>query len=287
MQLAYRKASTAHWSAPLALPPSACFRVRHATVGVVIPETHLDAGAEGGAHTLGDRPHVGVAVLRYALRSQLYVGETYTLEVQETAELHAARLEFTVDEGSNGAQTVQVLVDRKWRDVTVQLRHQPGAAGAERHELPAGISVCARHDVVGVETTSGVTATGGGTATCHLQGAEALYVGQPYTFECEPGSGLTVVSHNQHVVAAGGQANVIQLVVDRACGEIELRLANALAGSGHWAEGLPLPASVPFVVRDTGAQRDGAQRGTIKVRDVVGRAGARITARQQLYVGST
>ena len=281
VQLAYRKASTQHWSAPLALPPSATFRVRHATVGVVIPETRLDAGAEGGAHTLGDKAHVGLAVLRYALRSQLYVGETYTLEVLETAELHEASLEFSVDEGGNGAQTVQVLVDRKWRDVTVQLRHQPGAAG-EGHELPAGISVSARHDVVGVETTSGVTATGGATATCHLQGAEALYVGQPYTFECEPGSGLTVVSHNQHVVAAGGQSNVIQLVVDRACGEIELRLANALAGSGHWAEGLPLPASVPFVVRDS------AQRGTIKLRDVVGRAGARISgARCGLYVGST
>ena len=111
---------------------------------------------------------------------------------------------------------------------------------------------------------------------------------QPYTFECEPGSGLTVVSHNQHVIAAGGQASVIELVVDRACGDIELRLANALVGSGHWAEGLPLPASTPFVVRE-GTARDGAGRGTgtVKVRDVVGRAGARITPRQGLYVGGT
>ena len=228
-------------------------------------------------------------MLRYALRSQLYVGETYTLEVLETSELHQASLEFCVDETGRGAQTVQVLVDRKWRDVTVRLRHQPSAPGEPAPpDLPAGIAVCARHDVVGVETSSGVTATGGATATCHLQGAEALYVGQPYTFECEPGSGLTVVSHNQHVIAAGGQANVIELVVDRACGDIELRLANALVGSGHWAEGLPLPASTPFVVRE-GTGRDGAGRGTgtVKVRDVVGRAGARITPRQGLYVGGT
>ena len=94
VQLAYRKASTQHWSGPLALPPSATFRVRHATVGVVIPETRVEAGAEGGTHTLGDSARVGLAVLRYALRSQLFVGETYTLEVLETAELHQASLQL-------------------------------------------------------------------------------------------------------------------------------------------------------------------------------------------------
>ena len=248
LQLVYRKANTPHWSAPLPLPTSATIRVRHATVGVVLPETPLEAGAEGGALTLGDASHLSLAVLRYSLRSQLFVGETYTLEVLESAELHAATVEFTVDE-PKGPQTVQVLVDRKWRDVTVRLRHARGAAG-EIHELPAGISVRARHDVVGVETTSGVTPAGGVQATCHLNGAEALYVGQPYTLLVEAGSGLTVISDGSLVVKSGATDDIVDLIVDRACGEVEIRLSNALDGSGHWAEALPLPERVSMVIRD-------------------------------------
>ena len=248
LQLVYRKANTPHWSAPLQLPRSATIRVRHATVGVVLPETPLEAGAEGGALTLGNASHLSLAVLRYSLRSQLFVGETYTLEVLESAELHAATVEFTVDE-PKGPQTVQVLVDRKWRDVTVRLRHARGAAG-EVHELPAGISVRARHDVVGVETTSGVTPAGGVQATCHLNGAEALYVGQPYTLLVEAGSGLTVISDGSLVVKSGTTDDVVDLIVDRACGEVEIRLHNALDGSGHWAEALPLPEKVSMVIRD-------------------------------------
>ncbi len=61
VQLVYRKANTGHWSAPLPLPPSATFRVRHATVGIVLPETRIDgtfglpAGAEGSALTVADQ----------------------------------------------------------------------------------------------------------------------------------------------------------------------------------------------------------------------------------------
>ena len=224
-------------------------------------------------------PRLSLAVLRYSLRSQLFVGETYTLEVLDSAETHAGSVEFTVDE-PDGPQTVQVLVDRKWRDVTVQLRHQMGASGEVQH-LPAGITVRARHDVVSVETTSGVTPTGGVSAKCHLQGAEALYVGQPYTLLVEGGSGLSVISDGQIVVPAGGQSAVFNLIVDRACGEVEVRLSNALAGSGHWAESLPLPASVPFVVCDT------VSTSTVKMRGLAGKEGATIKRNSQLYVGRT
>ena len=65
------------------------------------------------------------------------------------------------------------------RHAQILLQPQPGAPGEPAPpDLPAGIAVCARHALVGAETSSGVTATGGATATCHLQGAEALYVGQ-------------------------------------------------------------------------------------------------------------
>lgn len=78
-----------HWAATLQMPARASIRIRHHSIGLVLPETEIRGTALTAASRkhqsrrferpvaikMADKTHLSAAVLQYALRSRLYVGE--------------------------------------------------------------------------------------------------------------------------------------------------------------------------------------------------------------------
>ena len=189
---------------------------------------------------LADSSKLGHAVLRYALRSRLFVGETYTLEILETDELRSARIEFKL--ASTETQVVQAVLHRKWRDLRVNLRYRLGEGEVEGYySLPSGLTLHARHEGLKAVTSSSTeVAVSGLFATTVLSGDEALYVGQPYAFSLDGLDGLDVISSMSTVVSPlspAGEAPV-ELVVGPPSGTLSEPSRNLPVGASRaraWA----------------------------------------------------
>mgnify|MGYP004269002195 CR=1 FL=1 len=89
----------------------------------------LVAWQQSNGRQLGDNRY-GLAVLTYALRTELFVAESYTAEVIESELIWGTERDFRVD--SKAPQLVEVLVERKSRDLTVILE-------ADGHGVEAGL----------------------------------------------------------------------------------------------------------------------------------------------------
>jgi Ca2+-binding EF-hand superfamily protein/outer membrane protein OmpA-like peptidoglycan-associated protein len=247
------------------------------------------AGGQGGNRgaaavvtpVTADRADLGLAVLRYALRSRFFVGERYTLELLDNDELVPQTLEFSVP--SAAPLVVPLVLERKWRDVRVNLRYKLGVGETDGYfSLPRRLTLRARHGGLGVvSTTSTQVEVHGLTATTVLSGDEALYVRQAYSFHLDGIDGLDVLSDTSTIIPPLSETDKpLELVLGPATGEVVVELTNLLEGSGHWAESLPLPARVPFLVRD------GGESGRVVLESHTNEAGrCHLRRDARLYVG--
>ena len=235
----------------------------------VAPVALAGASATGGASSSSKSS----AVLSFALRNALFVGETYTLEVLETAELEGASIEFFVEYVDR--QSVEVAVKRKSRPMMVVLKYlQDDVESFPLDVRSEHVSVIARHKALGKVTTSGATKQG----AADLMGDDALYVGMTYVLELE--GTMRVSSKPTEVTISPGKAPLVcELPVGPKSGTVHVHFRNALADSGYPLEGLALPpvSFVIFPIPRTGREK---VSGTT---DSKGRA--TLSAGSQLYVG--
>ena len=167
------------------------------------------------------------AVLTYALRNKLFVGEKYTLEVLESDELEPTSVEFFVEYVDK--QSVEVAVLRKSRDVSVTLRYLEDDIETVPLDVKAEhVTVLAKHKQLGKVTTSGICRQGAAL----LPGSDALYVGMTYTLEVGEADGVSARPAD-FKIAPGKSALNVELLVGASAGKVKLRFKNKLLDSGY------------------------------------------------------
>ena len=227
------------------------------------PVTHVDSSRLAGA-----------SVLSFALRNALFVGETYTLEVLESAELEAATLDFFVEFVDR--QSVEVRIARKCRPLTAVLKYvQDDVESFPLDVRSEAVTVVARHKGLGKVTSSALARQG----VAELPAENALYVGMTYLLEIEGGDGLS--SKACEVTIGPGKAPLVaDLPVGPASGKVHVSIRDALASSGYPLEHLGLPP-ISFAIHPV--PRANGREKLVGTTDAKGKA--TLAAGAQLYVG--
>ena len=240
----------------------------------LIAELRRFQTASGAADVaMADGTSRGPAVLRYELKSQLFVGETYTLEVLDSAELHAAKREFHVQYVDQ--QSVEISLSRKWRDVTAVLRYvQDEVEAVPMNRLAETITVVARHKALNKVATSGAAREG----AADLPGVDALYVGMSYLLEVSETEFVSART-TEVTITPGTSPLVIDLPLGPASGTVHVKMRDMLRDSGNPLEMLPLPPIHYSIFPKPRTGRVKAAGTTDRTGQVTLRAGA------QLFVG--
>ena len=273
------EAGSSHWAAGLPLPRKIDFRVVHKASGAVMYEGN--SGPTNRASLPTDTLLTGEAYILQSLASRDVLASRCEFVVTGSGSASgatSAALPSTPSAagrrsppgsphgGRSGgvsfgtdAQEVVLAVDRAVGDVQLVLRSGDGRA------LPVGVPFTVSHAGLGCVVIDGRTSLTGNEVECDSwyvnQGA--LYVGEQYTFAVPTGNGFTATSKSFVVGErterkGGGRGKAahddgrptrVELELAREFASASVELLSDKAGTGHWAEALPLPPQLTVYAR--------------------------------------
>ena len=272
--MVYARAGSGHWSSALDLPDGIAFNIHHKGADAARCPT-VDSGATKRAQ--GDTCHLYGDEMGDGLKGQLYVGETYIVEVPGGSGLRPTSKEFTVNSEAN--QLVTVPVARQIGRVQVHLH--PGESGLP---LPSSITLNLRHKGLDLRVMPPFPVA---SERSELFGEDTLMVGQTYELEASAHGDAIHRSATEFTVRA--EPVRVDLSLERNTAELTLvfRAAPpakaARHGSGHWSTGIELPEGLIYEVYHKASNKKVAT-GATRTREATPRV---VMRRGLLYIGET
>ncbi|KAL1508415.1 hypothetical protein AB1Y20_004524 [Prymnesium parvum] len=260
-----------HWASSLPMPSSATIRVRHHSIGLVLPETEIQ-GSALVAHAPSKGEALGLVTKQHPQTIAIQMADRYNLEVIESDELAGTQVEFEVEFVDE--QPVHVFVARKWRDLQVHVRY------VEEMALlvpPVGLEIVARHKDLKIEASRGVT---GEMGICNIPGADALFVGETYLLDLANDEGVSLKT-TEVTIPSGTLPLVLDVKLGPAAAHITVVVEEAWHGDRSMYQGkLGIPSEVTFEIYSSPRLEKPKVQGTTNSKGVceLGRAA-------QLYVG--